>query len=90
MKMPNGGDIYDMVFATDHYVGDKIMRHLYDQAAKREPGMMAEAKSLAREEKIAEMGQEPLFETERHDPPVSGSTLWRPEPCWDPKSREWW
>ena len=29
MNMPNNMPIYDMVFATDHPVGNKIMTHLY-------------------------------------------------------------
>jgi three-Cys-motif partner protein len=29
MRMPSGMPIYDMLFATDHPLGDKIMTHLY-------------------------------------------------------------
>jgi hypothetical protein len=46
MRMPSGMPIYDMVFATDHPVGDKIMTHLYRRAAEREPGMIQEARAV--------------------------------------------
>lgn len=90
MQMHNKTEIYDMVFATDHFVGDKIMKHLYNAAAQREPGMMAQARQLSRFERIERSGQPALFEAEIVEPPVSGETLWRPEPCWDPACRDWW
>ncbi len=43
MKMANGTDLYDMVFATDHEAGLKIMSYLYQKAAEREPKMKEEA-----------------------------------------------
>jgi three-Cys-motif partner protein len=78
MRMNNGTDIYDMVFATDHPAGLKIMSHLYKQAAEREPRMKQEAIE-------AQTGQESLF------PGMSAQVPeWKSEPCWDPTSRSWW
>lgn len=84
MQMHNKLEIYDMVFATDHDVGDRIMRHLYNQAALREPEMMRQAKE-------AKSGQFSLFEDDAGvDDAKAGERLWRPEPCWDPTGAEWW
>jgi three-Cys-motif partner protein len=80
MQMPNKMEIYDMVFATDHPVGDRIMQHLYNEAALREPEMMRQAKE-------AKTGQFSLF---GDDDKNAGQTLWRPEACWDPMAADWW
>lgn len=84
MRMPNKVEIYDMVFATDHPVGDKIMRHLYNKAALREPEMMRQAKE-------AKSGQFSLFDdAEVGADNEAGQELWKPEPCWNPTSADWW
>ncbi len=90
MLMPNKTEIYDMVFATDHPAGDRIMRHLYKKAAQREPAMMAQAVRRAKEQRIARSGQAGLFELELPEPEISGEVLWQPEPHWDPSTRPWW
>lgn len=78
MTMKNGTDLYDMVFATDHPAGLKIMSHLYTKAAEREPRMKQEAID-------AQMGQNALF------PDYTGPVPeWKSEPCWDPSERAWW
>ncbi|RAU98827.1 hypothetical protein DQP58_04825 [Mycobacterium colombiense] len=82
MQMPNKTEIYDMVFATDHEAGDRIMQHLYNEAALREPEMMRQAKE-------AKTGQFSLFD-DGLDDTNAGQRLWRPEPCWDPTSADWW
>lgn len=78
MKMTNGTDIYDMVFATDHEAGLNIMSHLYKKAAEREPKMKDEALR-------AQSGQDALFDVAPANVPQ-----WKSEPCWDPTSRAWW
>lgn len=85
MQMHNKVEIYDMVFATDHEAGDRIMRHLYNQAAQREPEMTRQAKE-------AKSGQFSLFDSSDLgiDDPTAGQELWRPEPCWDPAHESWW
>ncbi|MBF6065439.1 three-Cys-motif partner protein TcmP [Nocardia terpenica] len=91
MRMANGTTIYDMVFATDHYVGDKIMRHLYRKAAEREPAMMAEAQRLAKMEQERRSGYEGLFPLPLSTrPTVDAGVLWQPTSCWRPSDREWW
>ncbi|MBF6164912.1 three-Cys-motif partner protein TcmP [Streptomyces gardneri] len=91
MRMENGTTIYDMVFATDHYAGDRIMRHLYKKAAEREPAMQREARRLAKMDRERRAGAEGLFPIpESAEPHVSGGILWRPEPHWNPADRGWW
>lgn len=90
MHMPTGVPIYDMVFATDHYVGEKIMSHLYRKAAEREPQMVAEAKALAAKRREEKSGRLSLFDI---DGPVAvkvDQLKWEPAVSWDPTSRSWW
>lgn len=89
MNMPNNMPIYDMVFATDHWVGNKIMSHLYRSAAEREPEMIREAKARARRQREDKAGMVAMFEM---DPvvPVLGSISWEPTAAWDPSGQPWW
>jgi hypothetical protein len=61
------------------------MRHLYSQAARREPDMMRQAKE-------AKSGQFSLFDESELgvDDSNAGQELWRPEPCWNPAGESWW
>lgn len=89
MNMPNNMPIYDMVFATDHWVGNKIMTHLYRRAAEREPEMIREAKTRARRQREDKAGMVPMFEM---DPAVPGleSISWEPTAARDPSGQAWW
>lgn len=78
MTMKSGTALYDMVFATDHEAGLRIMSHLYKKAAEREPRMKQEALD-------AQSGQEALFGDYAGPLPE-----WKSEPCWDPSERSWW
>lgn len=78
MTMKNNTDLYDMVFATDHDAGLKIMSHLYKKAAEREPKMKQEAID-------ASSPQAALF------PDYSGPIPeWTSDPCRDPAESSWW
>jgi three-Cys-motif partner protein len=89
MRMPSGMPIYDMVFATDHPVGDKIMTSLYRKAAERDPGMRQEAKAKAMTKRDMKSGQDALFEPSPSS--ISVQTLaWSPTDSWDPASKAWW
>ena len=89
MNMPNNMPIYDMVFATDAPVGDKIMTHLYRRAAEREPGMIQEARARARKQRDDKAGPLALFDLEPADIPVD-SLAWEPGASWDPSGQPWW
>jgi three-Cys-motif partner protein len=88
MNMPNNMPIYDMVFATDHPVGNKIMTDLYQRAAEREPEMIQEAKARARRQREDKAGKIPLFDMEP-DIPIERIT-WEPSRSWDPSAQPWW
>jgi three-Cys-motif partner protein len=56
-----GVPLYDMVFATDHPVGDKIMRSVYRTAAARFPRMRQEARARRRDRQERDAGGSALF-----------------------------
>jgi len=89
MRMPNNMPLYDMVFATDHPVGNKIMTHLYQNAARREPGMIQEAKARAKRQREDRAGMVPMFEMEPPEVTVD-SIAWEPSPSWDPSGEPCW
>jgi len=80
----HGNPLYDMVFATDHEVGNKIMLSVYRKAAERFPKMREEARARRRDRHEAESGAATLFTNEelladrtlrpdelyQHSPPV--------------------
>ncbi|GIG90918.1 three-Cys-motif partner protein TcmP [Plantactinospora endophytica] len=80
MRMLHGMPIYDMVFATDHEVGQKIMTHLYRKAAEREPEMLAEAREKAADKRREKQGLQTLFDVEVSVKP-SDITKWEPKGC---------
>jgi hypothetical protein len=81
MRMKNKADLYDLVFATDHEAGLRIMSHLYKMAADREPKMREEAIAAA-----SGVILEPLF----GDDDFRSVPEWESEPCWDPSDLSWW
>jgi three-Cys-motif partner protein len=89
MRMPSGMPIYDMVFATDNTVGNKIMTYLYRRAAEREPAMIREARARAIRQRDEKAGRQALFELDPSSIPIE-SLAWEPSPPWDPSSRPWW
>jgi len=93
MHMTNGMPLYDMVFATDHPVGNKIMTDLFRKAAEREPGMRREAQAIAlrrRDQKRAEKtGAMPLIEADASIIPLT-EAKWEPSATWDPTALPWW
>lgn len=62
MKNTNGNDLYDMIFVSDHPVGDRIMRHLYGTALARHEAMRRHALALRRDQRRdRDQGMIPLF-----------------------------
>ncbi len=91
MKNTSGHELYDMIFASDHPVGDKIMRHLYGKALARHEQMRKEALALRRqlraEKKRRDAGEDALFsldpsmiEVEK----VEDNRVYTPEPPREP------
>jgi three-Cys-motif partner protein len=57
----HGTPLYDMIFATDHAVGDKIMSDVYRGAAARFPRMRQEIRARRRDRDEAALGLEGLW-----------------------------
>lgn len=75
------GPLYHMIFATDSEPGHKIMTHLYNQAAAKEPAMLADARQKEHDERVGAM---PLFHMSEV---VGGSAnVYAHEPPWEPPS----
>jgi three-Cys-motif partner protein len=92
MQMHNKVTIFDMVFATDHWAGDKIMRHLYNRAASLEPEMMRQARAAKQQRESEARGEMFLFDATElpTDDREAGETLWQPTPIWNPRTHDWW
>lgn len=58
-----GSIVYYIIFATDNGAGDRIMRHLFAQAAEEFPRMREEARGLRQRMENERRGQKSLFET---------------------------
>lgn len=57
-----GREIFDMIFATDHYIGDKIMKWSYDKAQKQQPSLQLRAKLSRQQAREEERGEISLFD----------------------------
>ncbi len=57
----HGRPLYDMIFATDSPVGEKIMLHLHEWASEMFPVMRAEAKRRIQDRRLESLGQGSLF-----------------------------
>jgi hypothetical protein len=60
----NGQDLYDMIFATDHAAGERIMAHLYRRSPAQQRVMRQHALLLRRDRKRSERGEDALFDVE--------------------------
>jgi three-Cys-motif partner protein len=90
MRMTNGIALYDMVFATDHPVGEKIMTRLYKNASEREPKMNTEARARAVNSRTKELLQMALFPVLPEQLVPFQFPKWEDSECWDPSKRPWW
>jgi hypothetical protein len=66
-----GSEIFDMIFATDHWAGEKIMKDVYSAAERRQPGLRRKAqlqRLQAREERHGRYGMFDLDELAPHKP----------------------
>jgi len=57
-----GSGIFDMIFATDHWAGEKIMNDLYSKATSRTPVLRQRALLQRRQTKLEEGGIQGLFD----------------------------
>lgn len=61
MKNTRGQELYEMIFATTHDAGERIMSHIYREAAKDQPRMQAEAVAKLAADREEESGIIGLF-----------------------------
>lgn len=61
MKNTRGTPLFNMIFATDHPAGERIMNHIYGTAAQERPRMQAEAAANTQEAKEEKLGTPGLF-----------------------------
>jgi three-Cys-motif partner protein len=61
MRNSTGNEIYNLVFATDHTAGERIMNHIYRKAAEAQPLMVAEAAARRQHEREKKAGVPGLF-----------------------------
>ena len=64
-----GSEIFDMIFATDHWAGEKIMTDLYTAAERRQVELRAKAQLKRRQTKLEDDGVYGLFDMADHAPP---------------------
>lgn len=85
MKNTNGNDIYDMVFATDHHAGEKIMRDIYGKELGRHEVMRQQALALRRDQRRMEAtGEEALFPVTEEMIKLPNESIYAPEPPHEP------
>lgn len=84
MKNTNGQDIYDMIFATDHHAGDKIMRHLYGKALREHEAMRRWAVMRRRESRLEDSGVHSLFDVSPDMVHADAETMYQPTPPHEP------
>jgi hypothetical protein len=56
-----GSEIFDMIFATDHPVGEKIMGNIYSQAMQRQPDLRNRALLQRRQKREEDRGLVGMF-----------------------------
>ena len=65
----SGRGIFDMIFATDHWAGEKIMTELYSKAMERTPSLRNKALLQRRQAKLEDAGIHGLFHMTDLAPP---------------------
>ena len=92
LRLTNTGGVplYDMVFATDHPAGDRIMKSVYNTAAARFPGMRRQARARRRDREEEATGLNALFTRTDllDDKPLSRNEIYQhtpPDPPYGPQ-----
>ena len=65
VRNTNGSDLYDMIFATDHPVGRRVMDYLYGKSWTQQEAMRQHALDVRRTRRLSAEGLDPLFEVPR-------------------------
>lgn len=65
IRNTNGSDLYDMIFVTDHPVGEKIMKHLYGKSGAQQAAWRSHALAVRRDRKRRDRGEDAMFDVPR-------------------------
>jgi three-Cys-motif partner protein len=63
-----GSEIFDMIFATDHWAGEKIMKDVYSAAERRQPALRQKAQLQRRQAREEHKGCYGLFDLDELAP----------------------
>lgn len=69
-----GSEIFNMIFATDHWAGEKIMTDLYTAAERRQPDLRRRAQLNRRQTQLEKEGKYGLFDMVEAAPIASNGT----------------
>jgi three-Cys-motif partner protein len=64
----SGTGIFDMIFATDHPAGARIMNHLYATAMRRQPALRRKAQLQRRQDREEKEGVQGMFDLDQLAP----------------------
>lgn len=70
-----GRGIFDMIFATDHWAGEKIMADLYSTAARRQPALRQKAQLQRRQTREEKRGIHGMFDLDELAPQLSADSV---------------
>jgi three-Cys-motif partner protein len=71
----SGSEIFDMIFATDHWAGEKIMKDVYTAAERRQPALRRKAQLQRRQAKEESQGRYGMFDLDEFAPDKPDSSL---------------
>jgi len=63
-----GTGIFDMIFATDHWAGEKIMGDIYSRAMRRQPALRQKAQLQRRQDREESRGVHGMFDLDQMAP----------------------
>jgi three-Cys-motif partner protein len=76
----SGSEIFDMIFATDHWAGEKIMKDVYSAAARHQPALRRRAQLQRRQDKEEREGRYGLFDLDELAPHTPDGPIFEVKP----------
>jgi three-Cys-motif partner protein len=71
----SGSEIFDMIFATDHWAGEKIMKSVYSAAERRQPALRRKAQLQRRQAREESQGLYGMFNLDEYAPDKPDTSL---------------
>jgi len=75
-----GSEIFDMIFATDHWAGEKIMKDVYSAAERRQPALRRRAQLQRSQDKEEREGRYGLFDLDELAPSKPDDSIFEVKP----------